>query len=107
MRSTPLTATLALTATIAATATLSSSSSSEAVFPVSVDNCGLSATYADAPKRAFTMNQAATEIMLALGLQDRMVGTAFLDDAVLPEFAAAYNGIGVRAAAYPTREMLL
>jgi iron complex transport system substrate-binding protein len=39
------------------------------------------------------MNQAATEIMLALGLHDRMVGTAFLDDSILPEFAEAYKTI--------------
>jgi iron complex transport system substrate-binding protein len=53
------------------------------------------------------MNQAATEIMLALGLHDRMVGTAFLDDAVLPEFADAYNAIQVRTPAYPSRDVLL
>ena len=61
----------------------------------------------DAPRRAFTMNQAATEIMLALGLHDRMVGTAFLDDAILPEFAEAYDSIHVRTMAYPSREVLL
>jgi iron complex transport system substrate-binding protein len=107
MRLTSLTTTIALIAVIGSTATLSSSPSSDAAFPVSVDNCGTSTTYAEAPKRAFTMNQAATEIMLALGLQDRMVGTAFLDDEVLPEFAEAYTRIRVRATAYPSREMLL
>jgi iron complex transport system substrate-binding protein len=53
------------------------------------------------------MNQAATEIMLALGLHDRMVGTAFLDDAILPGFAEAYETIQVRATGYPSRGMLL
>jgi iron complex transport system substrate-binding protein len=75
-------------------------------FPVAIDNCGTSTMYADAPARAFTMNQAATEIMLALGLHDRMVGTAFLDDSILPEFANAYRAIGIRSAAYPSREVL-
>jgi iron complex transport system substrate-binding protein len=76
-------------------------------FPLSIDNCGTSTTYADAPTRAFTMNQAATEIMLALGLHDRMVGSAFLDDAILPEFAKAYETIQVRTTAYPPRAVLL
>ena len=54
-----------------------------------------------------TLNQAATEVMLALGLQDRLVGTAYLDDQILPEFAAAYQRIPVLAAKYPSREVLL
>ena len=54
-----------------------------------------------------TLNQAATEVMLALGLQDRLVGTAYLDDRILPEFAAAYRRIPVLAAKYPSREVLL
>jgi iron complex transport system substrate-binding protein len=74
--------------------------------PVSIENCGTVTTYAGAPQRAFTMNQAATEIMLALGLHQRMAGTAFLDDAVLPELAEAYNTIQVRATGYPSREVL-
>ena len=45
--------------------------------------------------------------MLALGLQDRLVGTAYLDDQILPEFAAAYQRIPVLAAKYPSREVLL
>ena len=107
MRLTSLTTTLLLITVTALGAAASNASSPDAVFPVSVENCGISTTYAGAPKRAFTMNQAATEIMLALGLHDRMVGTAFLDDAILPEFADAYRTIQVRATAYPSREELL
>jgi iron complex transport system substrate-binding protein len=75
-------------------------------FPVAIENCGAVTTYADAPQRVFTMNQASTEIMLALGLREHMIGTAFLDDAILPQFAEAYSTIPVRAAAYPSREVL-
>ena len=70
-------------------------------FPVSIENCGTVTTYTHSPKRAFTMNQAATEIMLALGLHDRMVGTAFLDDAILEEYADAYAAIPVRTTGIP------
>lgn len=107
MRLTCLTTTLLLITVIALGAAASNASSADAAFPVSVENCGISTTYAGAPKRAFTMNQAATEIMLALGLHDRMVGTAFLDDAILPELADAYRTIQVRTTAYPSREELL
>jgi len=76
-------------------------------FPVAIDNCGVSQTYSAAPKRAVAMNQSAAEIMLTLGLQVRMAGTAYLDDAVLPELGAAYRRIPVVAAKYPSREGLL
>ncbi|MGX6448676.1 ABC transporter substrate-binding protein, partial [Patulibacter sp. S7RM1-6] len=71
------------------------------------DNCGVDVHVDAPPRRAVSMNQPATEIMLALGLQDRMIGTASLDDAVLPRFAAAYRSVPVLAKAYPSHERLL
>ncbi|MFB7639203.1 ABC transporter substrate-binding protein [Peribacillus butanolivorans] len=62
-------------------------------------------TYKEAPKRAVTLNQHATEIMLALGLQDSMVGTAYLDDKILPKFKDAYESIPVLAKEYPSKEV--
>ncbi|MGW0390575.1 ABC transporter substrate-binding protein [Streptomyces sp. NPDC003042] len=53
------------------------------------------------------MNQHATEILLALGLQDRMAGTAYLDDSVLPAYRPAYDKIKVLAEEYPSKEILL
>ena len=44
--------------------------------------------------------------MLALGLQDRLVGTAYLDDQMLPELADAYRQVPVLASQYPSREVL-
>ncbi len=78
-----------------------------AKFPVTINNCGLSITYDAPPERAVTMNQAATEIMLALGLEKHMVGTAFMDDKILPEFADAYAGIPILSEKYPSQEVLL
>ncbi|MFI5495865.1 ABC transporter substrate-binding protein [Actinoplanes sp. NPDC051859] len=75
--------------------------------PVTLANCGTPVTIAKPPTRAVTMNQPATEIMLALGLQDRMIGTAYLDDAILPEYAAAYAKVPVLAKEYPAKEKLL
>jgi iron complex transport system substrate-binding protein len=76
-------------------------------FPVTISNCGVATTYDAPPTRAVTMNQGATEIMLALGLQNAMVGTAYLDDAILPAFQAAYDSIPVLAVEYPAQEVLL
>ncbi|MFD0901583.1 ABC transporter substrate-binding protein [Actinomadura sediminis] len=76
-------------------------------FPVTIENCGVTTTYERPPRRAVSLNQHATEVMLALGLERSMVGTAFPDDAVLPEFAEAYGGIEVLADEYPSFEVLL
>jgi iron complex transport system substrate-binding protein len=75
--------------------------------PVAVTDCGTPMTIAKPPTRAVTMNQSATEIMLALGLQDRMIGTAYLDDQVSPDYAAAYAKVPVLSKEYPSKEKLL
>ena len=69
-------------------------------------NCGLDLTFDRAPGRAVTLEQGATEMMLALGLGDSMVGTSYLTDAVAPEFADAYEQIPALADQYPTAEQL-
>ncbi|MEU6294151.1 ABC transporter substrate-binding protein [Streptomyces erythrochromogenes] len=76
-------------------------------FPYTLTNCGVSSTYQAPPRRAVTMNQHATELMLALGLGDRIAGTAYLDDAVLPAYKPAYDTIKVLAEEYPSKEVLL
>ncbi|MEU5945295.1 ABC transporter substrate-binding protein [Micromonospora sp. NPDC047465] len=75
--------------------------------PATLTNCGTPVTVAAPPQRAVTLNQPATEIMLALGLADRMAGTAYLDDAILPEHAAAYASVPVLSGKYPAKEKLL
>ncbi|MGW7273131.1 ABC transporter substrate-binding protein [Streptomyces sp. NPDC054864] len=76
-------------------------------FPYTVTNCGVKTTYEAPPKRAVTMNQHVTEVMLELGLKDRIAGTAYLDDKVLPEYAKAYADTPVLAKEYPSYEKLL
>lgn len=75
--------------------------------PVTLTNNGIEMTYPTAPERAVTLNQHVTEIMLALGLADKMVGTAYLDDEILPELKADYDKIPVLSDKYPTKEVLL
>ncbi|KOT40512.1 ABC transporter substrate-binding protein [Streptomyces caelestis] len=50
---------------------------------VAFDNCGRRVTVGAPPKRAVSLNQGTTEIMLSLGLADRMAGTATWTDPVL------------------------
>ncbi|MGV9878338.1 ABC transporter substrate-binding protein [Streptomyces sp. NPDC003006] len=76
-------------------------------FPYTVTNCGVKTTYEAPPKRAVTMNQHVTEVMLELGLRDRLAGTAYLDDKVLPKYEKAYKSVPVLAKEYPSYEKLL
>ncbi|MDI3422851.1 ABC transporter substrate-binding protein [Streptomyces luteolus] len=76
-------------------------------FPVTVDNCGTKTTYRKPPARAVTIHQHPAELMLALGLKDRMVGTAFPDSAVLPEFREDFEAIPELAKKEPSFETVL
>ena len=51
-------------------------------FPFTVDNCGTKVTFTAPPERAVTIKSTSTELLLALGLGDRIVGTAFADGRV-------------------------
>nr|WP_296186164.1 ABC transporter substrate-binding protein [Pseudomonas sp. UBA1879] len=55
-------------------------------YPLTIDNCGVPLTFAKAPLNTVTIGQAATEMLYALGLSDRVVGTSLWFNAPLPEF---------------------
>ena len=59
------------------------------------------------PARVLTVNGSATELLLRLGLEKHLVGTAYLDNPVAPDLAAAYAQIPVLAEKYPAREAAL
>lgn len=59
-----------------------------------------------APEKAVTLSQFMTEMLLALGLEERMVGTAYMDNEIYPEFKKAYESIPVLADKYPAKEVL-
>ncbi|MEM9954846.1 MAG: ABC transporter substrate-binding protein [Chloroflexota bacterium] len=46
----------------------------ETQYPVTIENCGRSITFEMAPQRVVTHYPPATELMLALGLEDRILG---------------------------------
>ncbi|MEU0720583.1 ABC transporter substrate-binding protein [Streptomyces lavendulocolor] len=76
-------------------------------FPVTVDNCGTSTTYREPPARVVTIHQHPAELMLALGLRDRLVGTAFPDSAILPHLRKDYESVPELAKKEPSFETVL
>ncbi|WP_425839723.1 ABC transporter substrate-binding protein [Streptomyces fractus] len=76
-------------------------------FPVTIDDCGVKTTYDKPPSRVVTIHQHPAELMLALGLKDRMVGTSFPDSAVLPSLRKDYESVPQLAARAPSFEKVL
>ncbi|WP_315097972.1 putative F420-0 ABC transporter substrate-binding protein [uncultured Cellulomonas sp.] len=75
--------------------------------PVTVDNCGTEVTVDAPPTRVVTIKSTATEMLLALGLQDVLIGTAFADGPVPADHAAAYEAVPVVSDKVPGQEALL
>ncbi|WP_328742597.1 ABC transporter substrate-binding protein [Streptomyces caniferus] len=79
-------------------------------YPVTVENCGTRTTYDKAPRRVVTNDVGITEIMFALGLEDRMAGYAMPDDKGdldgLP-WKAAYGKVPRLSEKALTKEMVL
>ena len=55
-----------------------------ASYPLTLDNCGTEVTVEKAPERVLTIKSTTTEMLLALGLEDSLIGRAF-PDGPLPE----------------------
>ncbi|RYJ05885.1 MAG: iron ABC transporter substrate-binding protein [Actinomycetales bacterium] len=76
-------------------------------YPVKAASCGFTSTVKAKPERVLTMNQGATEVVLALGLEKQLAGTAYLDDAVPEKWKAAYDSVDVLSKEYPDHESVL
>ncbi|MFI6642751.1 ABC transporter substrate-binding protein [Streptomyces sp. NPDC050504] len=76
-------------------------------FPVTVDNCGMRTTYEKPPSRVVAIHQHPTELLLKLGLKEKIVGTAFPDSAVLPELKKEYAALPQLAKKEPSFEAVL
>lgn len=72
--STPTTASAAVTGSSA-----TGSDAAHTTYPLTLDNCGTSVTFDKAPQRVVAIKSTSIEMMLALGLGNRIVGTAFPD----------------------------
>lgn len=78
-------------------------------YPVSVENCGRTLTFKSAPKRVVSLWQAPTEMLLALGLADRITATAGNYAAFPASVAQAAKGIPSigTSMSWPSKETLL
>ncbi|TIX87680.1 ABC transporter substrate-binding protein [Rhizobium sp. P44RR-XXIV] len=58
-------------------------------YPLTINNCGQQVTFEKAPTKIVSIGQGMTEILLSLGLADRIAGTAVWVGPVLPQYAEA------------------
>lgn len=76
-------------------------------YPLTIENCGETVVFQKAPARAVGLGQNSAEILLLLGLESRMVATAFWPSAVLPQLAAANARVKLLTVEFPTFEAML
>ncbi|GAA1798282.1 putative F420-0 ABC transporter substrate-binding protein [Agromyces neolithicus] len=76
-------------------------------YPFAIDNCGTQVTFESAPERVVTVKSSTLELMLALGLENRVIGSAFSDGPVPEELADAASGIDVLSEKVPSQEATL
>ncbi|MEY8827012.1 ABC transporter substrate-binding protein [Sedimentitalea sp. XS_ASV28] len=74
---------------------------------MTIENCGQSVTFEQAPQNALALGQNSAEIMLLLGLEDRMAATAFWLNSVLPELADANDKVELLTVEFQTPETVL
>lgn len=78
-----------------------------AAYPVTIDNCGVEVTLDAPPERVLTIKSSTVEMMLSLGLADRVAGAAFLDGPVPAELADDARGIEIVSERVPGPEAVL
>lgn len=91
----------------APTGTASSTAGTDDGFPLTLDSCGTEVTVEAPPERVVAIKSTSIETMLALGLEDRLIGTAFLDGPVPERWADAYDAVPVLSDKVPGQEALL
>jgi iron complex transport system substrate-binding protein len=75
--------------------------------PVSIFTFDHYLTYDKIPEKVVSMNSHTTEVLMALGLGSKIVGTAFNNVEILPKYKAAFDRIPQLAEKYPSFEVLL
>jgi len=71
-------------------------------YPVTIENCGRTLTFDAPPQRVLATWQNTGEIMLALGLEDKLVGVYFGQPyAALPEYEGRYDSFNI----FPQRQL--
>ncbi|MEU3202429.1 ABC transporter substrate-binding protein [Streptomyces cyaneofuscatus] len=76
-------------------------------FPLTLKNCGRTVTVKAPPQRAVSVDQGSTEILLWLGLADRLAGTATWSDPVMKGLEKANKGVERISENRPSSEKVL
>ncbi|BCH21654.1 ABC transporter substrate-binding protein [Mesorhizobium sp. L-8-10] len=92
---------------VAAVLSCSAALAEATTYPLTIENCGQHVTFTKAPERAVALGHNSAEILFMLGLEDKMVGTAFWPNRVLPGFEPAYDKVEVLTVEFPTLEAIL
>ncbi|MET4047816.1 MULTISPECIES: ABC transporter substrate-binding protein [unclassified Rhodococcus (in: high G+C Gram-positive bacteria)] len=75
--------------------------------PVSISNCDLTQQFDVPPQRIVSMNDHVTEVLIAMGVADRIVGMGYQNASPTAETADAFAQITGLADEYPTKEQIL
>lgn len=76
-------------------------------YPLTLDNCGVAVTVTAPPQRVVTIKSSATEMLLALGLGERIVGVGFQDGPAPEPWAAEATALPVLSDKLPSMEVVL
>ena len=83
------------------------SSALATTYPLTIENCGYKETFTKPPERVVALGQNTAEILLLLGLQDKVIASAFWPTKVLPQLAAQNAKIKTLTVEIPTLESVL
>ncbi|MFE0678120.1 ABC transporter substrate-binding protein [Streptomyces sp. NPDC058867] len=64
-------------------------------YPFTLENCGTDVTYEAAPEKVVTLNQTAAEILIHLGVGDRIVGSGYEIEKAPAAIAEEYDKIPI------------
>ncbi|WP_297082455.1 putative F420-0 ABC transporter substrate-binding protein [uncultured Demequina sp.] len=78
-----------------------------AVAPATIDNCGTPVVTGTSPERIVAIKSSAAELLLALGLEDRVVGAAFLDGPLETGAGGDGGAVSVISDGLPGQEAVL
>ncbi|QYH35733.1 putative F420-0 ABC transporter substrate-binding protein [Salinibacterium sp. M195] len=98
---------LTLSGCTAAASETAAPSTEAAAQTVELSNCGVDVSFDSAPERVITIKSSTTEMLLALGLGDRIIGTAFQDGPVPEQWASDAADLTSIAERVPSEEAVL
>jgi iron complex transport system substrate-binding protein len=75
--------------------------------PVEVTNCETLQRFESPPQRIVSMNDHVTEVLIEMGVADRIVGMGYRNAVPTPETAEKFASIEGLADEYPTKEQIL